>query len=476
MNKKLIIVATILMSNFFVQIVGMDPGTLDTTFNPGGSQPGTLSTTVSNQGSLARGVAIQSDGKIVSVGNAVVSGVNQFAIVRYNNDGSLDTSFNGTGIATITIAGENIDAIAHAVVIQDDGKIVVAGQAIVGGINQFALARFNTNGTLDTSTFNTGGAQPGTAVINISGATNSFGQSVALESDGSIVIAGRADVAGITQFAIARFTTSGTIDTTFNGTGNNATTVENGDINIGYSVAIASDGKAIVAGHARIGGIFRFGLARFNTNGTLDTTTFNSGGVQPGTASTDIESGNPNVGLSVALQNDGKIVVGGHALIGGIFRFVLTRFTSTGILDTTFSNAGQAGTVSTTIENSMSNIGQAIAIQDNNKIIIVGYAVVSGINQFGVAQFTADGILDSTIFNTSGVQPGTSATTVNNSNENLGLAVALQSDGKIVIVGSALINGINEFAAARFWGDFVPVINNPCIVKFINKYRPTFFN
>jgi len=256
------------------------------------------------------------------------------------SSGTLDTSFNALGIqpgtASTTIDGFTIDNSGYSVAIQQDGKTVVAGYADIGGAYNFAVARFNTNGTLDTS-FNSGGAQPGTASTTIDGfAINNTGNSVAIQQDGKIVVAGTADIGGAYNFAVARFNTNGTLDTSFNAAGTQpgtaSTTIDNSTYNIGTSVAIQEDGKIVVAGFALIGGTFKFAVARFNTNGTLDTS-FNAAEIQPGTASTTIDnSTDNNFGKSVAIQQDGKIVVAGDAFIDGVTKFAVARFNGDAIV------------------------------------------------------------------------------------------------------------------------------------------------
>lgn len=211
-------------------------------------------------------------------------------------------------------------------------------------------------------------------------------------------------------------------------------------------------------------------------SGTLDVT-FNPTGIRPGTVSTNIDNTLlDNFGQSVVVQNDGKIVVAGFTSIGGIFRFAVARFNTDGSLDTTFNTAGpQPGTVSTTINNNVveNSFGQSVALQSDGKIVVAGEATIL-ITKFAVAQFNTNGRLDAT-FNTAGPQPGTTSTRIDNSITNFGQAVALQIDGKIVIAGYMSTNSIFKFGVARFNGDQpvppAPIVT-PCVLKLILKYRP----
>ena len=463
------------------------PGTLDTTFNAGGVQPGTVSTTIDNDPTYNQGasVAMQQDGKIVVAGYSLIGGAYKFAVARFNTNGTLDTSFGGpTQPGTVSTTIENTAGlcIGQSVTIQQDGKIVVAGYAEISGVNRFAVARFNTNGTLDT-TFNPAPApQPGTVTTTIENTPDqTIGQSVTIQQDGKIVVAGTATISGVDRFAVARFNTDGTLDTTFNPApapqpGTVTTTIENTPgQSIGQSVTIQQDGKIVVAGYAEISGVNRFAVARFNTDGTLDTTFNPAPAPQPGTVTTTIE----NTALfsnaqSVAIQQDGKIVVAGSTDLGSGSRFAVARFNANGTLDTTFNASGvQPGTVTTSIDNSDA-AGYSVALQKDGKIVVAGYAIISGMIRFGVAQFTTKGALDKT-FNAGGVLPGTVSTTVdNNPSFNQNFSVAIQQDGKIVTVGVVVdLSGLGRFAVARFLGTVTGIAtNNLCALRLIEKYGP----
>ncbi|MFA5998513.1 MAG: hypothetical protein WC747_00635 [Candidatus Babeliales bacterium] len=483
MIKKNYVILIVFISCFSSNIF-VSSGTLDTSFNALGIQPGTASTTIDgftidNSG---YSVAIQQDGKTVVAGYADIGGAYNFAVARFNTNGTLDTSFNSggaqPGTASTTIDGFAIDNKGYSVAIQQDGKIVVAGTADIGGAYKLAVARFNIDGTLDIS-FNSGGAQPGTASTTIDGfAINNTGNSVAIQQDGKIVVAGTADIGGAYNFAVARFNTNGTLDTSFNAAGTQpgtaSTTIDNSTYNIGTSVAIQEDGKIVVAGFALIGGTFKFAVARFNTNGTLDTS-FNALGLQPGTVSTTIDGvAIDNEGNSVAIQQDGKIVVAGFALIGGTFKFAVARFNTNGTLDTSFNAAEiQPGTASTTIDGvATDNKGYSVAIQQDGKIVVAGEAFVGGAYKFAVARFNTNGTLDAS-FNAAEIQPGTASTTIDNSTDNnFGKSVAIQQDGKIVVAGDAFIDGVTKFAVARFNGDAIVAMIDPFALRLIEKYGP----
>lgn len=221
-------------------------------------------------------MAIQSDGKIVVAGTAGLapSGFD-FAIARYNADGSLDTSFDGDGkvLTDFSVSGDS----ASDVAIQSDGKIVVAGVYLnpVPFKNEFALARYNSDGSLDT-TFD-GDGKATTALGTITDSVNA----VAIQSDGKIVLAGSSHdvVTEAPAFAMARFLTDGSLDPSFGG-GGKVRTRFRGSQGAANDVVIQADGKIIAGGWASALGFVgnEAVLAQYNTNGTLDTT-FGTGGV-----------------------------------------------------------------------------------------------------------------------------------------------------------------------------------------------------
>lgn len=266
-------------------------GTLDSSFSGDG-----IATTDFGGGDRADGVMIQADGRIVVVGSRVVGGgfgwVSDFAVARYDTDGTLDATFSGDGKQTISYADESLDeALGADVAIQGNGRLVVVGlarkQSFVSG--WFALARLNTNGSLDTS-FSADGKT--TTPIIGDGA-----QAVAIQPDGKLLVAG--DDADLEDFAVARYDTDGTLDSGFSSDG--IATADFGGWDIGYDLAVQSDGRLVVAGSA--GG--DFGLARFNPTGALDASF-----ASDGTRIVDFGGGSQIDG--VALQSDGKIVAAGE--------------------------------------------------------------------------------------------------------------------------------------------------------------------
>lgn len=272
-------------------------GALDPSF--GGD--GRVVTNVTPGFDEAVGVAVQpGDGKIVVGGGAN----GRFGLARYNPNGALDTSFGGDGkVRTNFTAG--FDEAFDVVLQPADGKIVALGRAEWRG-GSFALARYNTNGTLDSSF---GG--DGKVMTNFSrGDDTAFG--VAIQADGRIVAAGRAG-GHDGKVAVARYNTNGTLDSSFGGDGRVTTNYTRFE-DRADAVAIQADGRIVAAGFAASG---RFALTRYNTNGTRDSSFGGDGRV-----TTNFTPGR-DWAFGVALQpGDGKIVAAGRARGG----FALARY------------------------------------------------------------------------------------------------------------------------------------------------------
>lgn len=389
------------------------PGDLDSTFGIGGK----VVTAIDNRNDQVNAIATQTDGKIVAAGST--SGTSsKFALVRYNTDGSLDSTF-GTSGKVVTAIGTSADDEAFAVAVQPDGKIIAAG--ITGPPYDFALVRYNTDGSPD-STFGTGGK-----VVTSFGSGSDLAASIAIQRDGKIIAAGSTE--GATQnFALARYNTDGSLDSTF-GAGGKAVGFLGNNNEAALAVTLQPDGKIIAAG----GGASpeSFVLERFNTDGSLDST-FGVGGI----VLTDFLS--RTQANAVVIQPDGKIIAAGFASN----KFALARYNANGSLDSTFDTDGK---VITAISNSVDQ-AFAVVLQLDGKIVAAGFT--SGTTQgFALARYNTDGSLDST-FGAGGI-----VVTPLGSLSAQAHAITIQSDGKIVAAGYAYTNGTaNDFALVRYLG------------------------
>lgn len=394
------------------------PGDLDITFSFDGKQ-----TTDFFQDDTATGIAIQPDGKIVIGGHSGDGTSNDdFVMARYNSNGSLDTTFGVNGFQAKGFGAEDQ---AHAMVLQPDGKIILAGSTNNSGTNDFALLRCNANGSFDT-TFGTNGI-----VTTPIGGGDDRCTSVALQKDGKIVVAGSAHNGSNTDFAVARYNPDGTLDTSFSTDGKQTTDFLAGN-DVAQAVAVQPDGKIVVAGSAKNGGLYEFAVARYNADGSPDLG-FSSDGRQ-----TTIFSNGDDFGHSVALQKDGKIVVAGaaHSDVNGS-DLAVVRYNPDGSLDNGFSGDGK---VITTIGDYTD--GAAVAVQYDGKIVIAGSAAIP--SNVAVARFNPDGSLDSG-FSGDGQQK----TKIGTGND-IGTAMALQADGKIVVAGESYNGSNSDFALVRY--------------------------
>jgi uncharacterized delta-60 repeat protein len=281
------IVLAVATSNGFTVYRYNANGTLDPSFGTGG----VVVTPVGNLFGIARSVAIQADGKIVAAGYSSPLPDNyDFTVVRYNPDGSLDTSFNGTGKVITSFGGNSF---TNKVVIQPDGKIVAVGDAVPeNGTRAFALVRYNADGSLDSG-FGTGGkvihaVSPGINIVH----------DAVLQPDGKIVVSGTISVvAGIVETAIVRYNANGSIDTSFATSG--VFTTED-SFRVSNGIALQPNGKLLAFGNSGGG----FAILRLNPNGTPDTGFGTNGRVITLT-------GTGSITTDGAVQSDSKILAFG---------------------------------------------------------------------------------------------------------------------------------------------------------------------
>lgn len=315
------------------------------------------------------GVAIQADGKIVVAGSAANVSNTDFVLLRFNIDGTLDGTFDGDGIV-ITTFGSSYET-AYDVAIQSDGKIIATGSAFIDTIYNFAMARYNTNGSLDAG-FGTGGK------VNTILTNGDEAKSLAIQSDGKIVLAGLSKQFDFSiAFAVARYTTSGTLDTTFNTTGKVITSITpNNDE--GRAVAIQTDGKIVVAGKGTPVGPEQFAVVRYNTDGSLDNS-WNGTGML-----TTAFGSNWDEARTIAIQADGKILAGGLASVPES-QFAMARYNIDGTLDVTFGAGGKL----TTPFGPLSSIWSFL-IQPDNKILVGGYSGTGTDYDFALARYVSN--------------------------------------------------------------------------------------
>jgi len=276
--------------------------------------------------------------------------------------GSLDTTFGAGGKVTTSFSGS---ADMNALVVQPDGKLVAAGWD--ASQSAFGLARYNTNGSHD-STFGTGGTVSTPIGVDTYGAS-----ALVLQSDGKLVAAGDAWKDTVdADFAVVRYNANGSLDTAF-GTGGKVTTSFGSEEDDAYALVVQPDGKLVAAGVVFNGVRWDFALARYNTDGSLDTT-FGTGGK----VTTPVGSAGDYVNALV-FQSDGKLVAAGNTE-ASTRDFVVVRYNATGTLDTTFGTGGKV----TTAVGTGDDVAFALALQPDGNLVAGGYAANAGTDAFAV--------------------------------------------------------------------------------------------
>jgi uncharacterized delta-60 repeat protein len=454
--------------------LGPDPipnasGSLDVCFG----LDGRVITSTSPTADQANSVAIQADGKIVAAGQARnTNSYNDFAVVRLNPNGSRDNSFGNHGLVLTAVSP--FDDVAHAIAIQSDGKIVVAGSKKNGNETDIAVVRYNIDGSLDASfdgdsTMPT--AYPGNGVVTTAiGSSYDSALALSVQNDGKIVVAGPYFNGFDSDFALVRYNTDGSLDTSFDGDttmpgypGNGKITTAIGPSHdVLFAMAIQVDGKIVAAGYNNDFGYQDghedFVLVRYNTNGSLDTS-FDGDSTMPtaypgnGIVTTDFSSYTDTI-YSITIQLDGKIVAAGFSENGSKKSFSLARYNTEGSLDNSFGANGKVVTnlANMGFTNSLNEEANAVTLQPDGKILIAGYSATSPspTSFFTLVRYLPNGSLD-TSFNSTGIVRKNIGYA---SQSNTAKAIALQSDGKIVVSGIAdfprQTSSPLDFGLARF--------------------------
>ena len=463
-------------------------GSLDASFGVGGR----VTTSIDGVVEMAYDAALCASGQIVVVGSG--NGARDMVVVRYNSDGSLDTSFGTDGLVITDVLNASYTDAAHAVAFDGDGKIVVAGKTGAYGNRDFALVRYNTDGTLDGS-FGTGGQ-----VTTDLGSTDDLVEDLLIDGT-TIVLVGHSQVlydTSTADFVIARYTSNGSLDPTFDGDGL-VTTDFGSTTDRAYAVTLDAAGQLVVAGLTNGDSSDRglYGLARYNSDGSLDTSLdvdglvtvsagvfsrgardvavdgadkivlTGSGQAQRGFAAvrlnddgsldttwdgdglvvTDFGSNPDNAAWSLALTTDGKVVVAGTTTISGYCGsctdrdFGVARYNNDGSLDTTWDGDGLVNTDFVSVQE---NVAEAVLTQPDGKMIAVGH-LNRGTAPSLLMRYNADGSLDSTFGDAGQVT----------SDVEFARGGVLDSQGRIVIAGSRTI-GSPDFALARYNSDGSP--------------------
>jgi uncharacterized delta-60 repeat protein len=292
--------------------------------------------------SESRALALQSDDKILVAGGG--------SLVRYNTNGALDTGFGSGGSVASGLTP------ARGVAVQTNGGILLLAGTV--------LASYTATGSLDIDF-----ASGGQASLPITP------YSLAVQSDGRILVAGEVSNATDRDFAVVRFKDDGTMDDEFGSSGIAVAPVVDYSDDFARSIALQADGKVVVAGNSNTGYGYRFSVVRFNNDGSLDTG-FGSGGK----VSTAV-GGYNDYGRGVAIQDDGKILVAGSAHVGPgtATDLALVRYNADGSLDTGFGSGGKVTTNTTHVGDygrveDNNDVGFSVMVQADGSILVAGTA------------------------------------------------------------------------------------------------------
>lgn len=406
--KKLLLPFVVL---FVFTTAVAQPGALDSDF----SADGKLLDSFDTGSDKGVGVFVQPDGKILVGGRADYLGDVDFFVIRYNSDGSLDNTFNTSGKSTANF-GAQYDDYANAMVLEDDGKITLAGHTNLGGSGtSVCLTRFLPDGTVDPS-FGTGGL----TTTDI-GTDYDYCYALATNASGKYAVTGNS----WEKLYVAQYTTNGVIDNTFGTGGITIITPPGGFSYSGYDIEYQSDGKIVVTGSYGENGNINVFVARFNADGSLDNT-FSVDGI----VDTDFFNNSPERAYAINLYSDGKILVAGYTGTD----ILLIRYNSDGTLDLTFNGSGKKS-----IDFGLAESAYAITVQPDGKLLLGGisYDAVNDFSKYMLARVNSDGTVDNT-FGTNG-----QVTTAFDAFDYADLtSVTLQPDLRILVTG-----GVGDFAA-----------------------------
>ncbi len=332
---------------------------------------GHVITAVGDSFAQAFAVAVQTDGRIVVAGLCSNGGFG-FCLIRYDSTGSLDSSFGMGGIVLPTPDGTS--NWVKSVRVQDDGRIVAAGQCASPQqstpiVAELCVVRYLANGVLDTSF-----GQSGRAVLNRGQPSDA--NAIIVQTDGKIVAAGRCSGVGLNNFCVARFDVNGVPDTFFGTGGVTVTAMTSQAFEAALAVALTRTGRIIAGGYCLVKNQLAFCLARYLMNGQLDPDFGSMGKVF-----TPI--GVAGGARALSMQGDGKVLaVGDCSPTAQTFDYCAARYTAEGVLDASF-----AGGPITVPIGAGEDRGRAVVIQPDGKFVVVGYCVTGGANRFCLARF-----------------------------------------------------------------------------------------
>jgi uncharacterized delta-60 repeat protein len=412
-RHSFLVFAALLAAGILAGGISAARGDLDPTFGSGGK-----ATTDFGGNEMGWAIAAQRDGKVVVAGDRFDPGPSDdFVLARYTVGGALDPGFDGDGKVT-TDFNDHFSG-AFGVAVQTDGKIVAAGYGFgPTGPQDFAVARYNPNGSLD-GTFGAGGRVLTTFEPNsIDG-----GGALTIQPDGKILVGGRTRSGPTTEFGLVRYLPSGVLDPSFDGDGRVVTAMSPQNDQI-FDLVVQPDGKIVAVGGVLGSPTWQLAVARYDGNGALDPS-FDADGM--------VTVPSFPLGEHVVLQRDGRLLVAG---IGGV-----ARLNAAGTVDSGFGEGGRAR-----IENLDP---RSVALQPDGRILAIGSFFAGPTSaDFAVTRLLPNGRLDGTYG-----RGGSVVTDFRSGSEDQALDGVLLPDGKLVVTGitrPTFNSGPFDFAVARY--------------------------
>ena len=444
--KLKLLPASLFFFLFFYSLKAQMPGSLDLSFGDNGIRLMPLGTA----NAFGRSLTIQPDGKLV-LACIANNGLNtDFALVRLTPDGIQDTSFGTNGIVITDFAIRS--DIAQDIAIDGLDRIVVAGYTENGNGFDFAVARYLSNGMLDSSFHHDG-------MVSESIGNTGFCRAMVIQPDHKIVVGGYFlnPFSATNEFGLMRFKEDGTLDETFNGDGIVNTNMHIG-AGVGNAMVLQPDGKIILAGQVFNEATFSWeiGMARYEINGNLDST-FDEDGISflamPGANFTI---------TSAARQEDKKILVGGYfGTAPSNNLFAVARFHDDGTPDLDFGDNGIVLDSYGAEDNQITTL----VIQPDGYILVAGTSLFGNADRFAIARLTPDGEKDATF--------GDEGVVIEVVGQNDGIStMALQQDGKLVVAGESFNGTRFDIAFARYETGLLSAVDDPLSNGFILSIYP----
>jgi uncharacterized delta-60 repeat protein len=410
------------------------PGDLDKTFI---APDGYLRTTYgSNMLTAGNSIVLDND-KIYLTGYNIISSLRNLVLARYNIDGSPDTTFNSPkGYITSTYAS-GLATTGNSVTTDSSGRVYVTGRNTINGVDNLLIARYNTDGSPDT-TFNN---PDGYLTSNFGSGMTTSGKYITIYNN-KIYIVGSNTVTGVSNLLLARYNIDGSLDTSFNNpAGYVKSTFGSGLNSVGNYMTIYGD-KIYVTGSNSNGQVFELLLARYNLDGTPDTS-FN---YPDGYLTSTFGTGLTTISNSVTIDSDGLIIITGYNGVVGSYNLFIARYNTDGSPDTSFNSPN--GYLLTKFTTGTTAGGNILKIDMNGKYIVSGYVTISGVQNLLLAQYNKDGSLDTTFNNPDGYVN----TTYGTGKVTSGTSLVIDSSNNIILTGVNSVGNINNLFLAKYLG------------------------